>query len=185
MTSTYSVGHGTRTLDELVEVLKSADVELLVDVRRFPGSRRHPHFGKESLEAELPRRGVEYEWWGDSLGGRRTRVKGAASRHPAWRVAAFQGYADYMDTTAFRTALRKLEEVAAARAAAIMCAETLWWKCHRRLISDALVLRKHSVIHLINGSTRQEHVAHPAARPDEDGFPVYDVGTTPSLSLSQ
>src|SRR5688500_13070404 len=98
----YTVGHGTRSVDELVAVLASADIAGLVDVRRHPGSRRHPHLGRDSLAAALPGHGVAYEFQGETLGGRRSRVPD--SRHPAWRNASFQGYADHMDTPEFRTA---------------------------------------------------------------------------------
>ncbi|MFN2593541.1 MAG: DUF488 family protein [Actinomycetota bacterium] len=184
MSEIFTVGHSTRSLDELVDILRSAGVVVLIDVRRFPGSRRHPHFARESLEGSMPSAGISYEWWGEELGGRRSRLKADASRHPGWRVAAFQGYADYMDTREFRDALQKLESVSSdSGPATIMCAESLWWKCHRRLISDALVLRGNRVVHLMGGSKQQDHVVNPAARPDEEGFPIYDVGTTAPLDV--
>src|SRR4030088_2921402 len=98
----YTVGHGTRSLDELAETLHDAGVGRLVDVRRFPGSRRHPHLSRASLEVELPARAVAYEWWGEDLGGRR-RSESPTSRHPAWRDPAFRAYAEHKDTPAFRS----------------------------------------------------------------------------------
>src|SRR5262245_45306097 len=95
----YTVGHGTRTTDELVGLLRAARVTRLVDVRRHPGSRRHPHFSRESLSRDLPRFGIEYAFRGDELGGRRSRV--VPSRHPGWREPMFQAYADHMDTAGF------------------------------------------------------------------------------------
>lgn len=183
MTTVYTVGHGTRTTEELAEVLRAAGVTRLVDVRRFPASRRHPHFARAALEVTLPELGVAYEWRGEELGGRRTRREVAGpTRHPAWRNEGFRYYADYMDTPGFRAALAEVERVAAAQALAVMCAETLWWKCHRRLISDALVVDGLDVVHLIGPGESQPHKLHPALRV-EDGRPVYDVGETGTLGL--
>ena len=170
----YTIGHGTRSLDELIAVLHWGGVQLLVDVRRWPGSRRHPHFARESLEQALPHQGISYEWRGENLGGRRDRSK-TATRHPAWHNASFQAYADYMDTNEFRAALGELEQRSPEVAQALMCAETLWWKCHRRLISDALALRGVDVDHLMKVGTREAHKLHPNVRRDSDGWPVYDV----------
>jgi uncharacterized protein (DUF488 family) len=176
----YTVGHGTRGIEELVGLLHEAGVMNLVDVRRFPGSRRHPQFARAALEEALPRAGIAYHHLGDDLGGRRRASKGP-SRHPAWRVAAFRAYADHMDTDAFNDALAHLESLARGQTTAIMCAETLWWKCHRRLISDALALHGFEVVHLIGERDRQQHRIHPAARLDEFGRVVYDKGHTASL----
>ena len=179
----FTVGHGTRAAEELVEVLRSADVGVVVDVRRYPGSRRHPHFARESLEQALPAAGIAYSFRGDELGGRRSLAKDRPTRHPAWRKASFQAYADYMDTPAFRDALARLEsEAGSGPPRAIMCAETLWWRCHRRLIADALALHGHEVTHLLDESSRQSHPLHPSVRADDRGHPVYDVGTTGQLT---
>jgi uncharacterized protein (DUF488 family) len=183
MTTVYTVGHGTRTIEELGAVLKSADVSRLVDVRRFPGSRRHPHFAREALEASLPSMGIAYDWRGEALGGRRSsKDLGRPSRHPAWRNEAFRGYADYMDSRDFRSALEELERDAASEPLAMMCAETLWWRCHRRLVADALTVHGLDVVHLINPSEAQNHKLHPSLRV-EDGRPVYDVGVTGTLGM--
>ena len=107
MSRVFTVGHGTRTTEELATVLQSAGVGRLIDVRRFPGSRRHPHFSREALERSMPERGLRYEWWGEDLGGRRSRTT-KTTRHVAWRNAGFQGYADYMDSDRFRAALERL-----------------------------------------------------------------------------
>jgi uncharacterized protein (DUF488 family) len=140
-------------------------MELLADVRRFPFSPRFPHFNSDGL-----RKVKEYRWFED-LGGRR-REKG--ERHRAWRVAAFRAYAGYMETDSFRRALLNLEREAGDRRTAILCAEALWWRCHRRLISDALVVRGWRVIHLPQGRT---HDLSPMARIDADGSIVYDRAT--------
>lgn len=176
----YTVGHGTRTSDELVSVVRSAGVTTIIDVRRFPGSRRNPHLGREALAESLPGRGVAYEWHGEELGGRRSRRAG--SRNAAWRNASFQGYADFMETEAFRVALAGLVERArSGDVLAVMCAETLWWRCHRRLISDALVVAGIRVIHLIDEKSTHEHSLHEAARVEDDGSIVYDVGVDREL----
>ena len=178
----YTVGHGTRSTDELTAVLASAGVGRLIDVRRFPGSRRHPHFAREALERSLLAHGVDYEWRGEELGGRRTSSN-QPSRHAAWRSSGFQAYADYMDTEEFRRALDELiADARTGRTLAIMCAETLWWKCHRRLISDSLVARGLTVVHLIDAANQQQHQLHPAARVENESV-VYDVGVDRDLGL--
>lgn len=150
-------------------------VERLVDVRRYPRSRRHPHLSYEALAVELPQAGIGVEWWGEELGGRRRPRPD--SRHTAWRNDAFRGYADHMDTELFRAALdRLLAEMGAGTATAVMCAETLWWRCHRRLIADAVVLAGGEAVHLLDERSAQPHQLHPAVRPDGDGRPVYDGG---------
>jgi uncharacterized protein (DUF488 family) len=179
-----TIGHGTRALDELVAVLTWAGVQLLVDVRRWPASRRNPHFARESLEQVLVPNGIDYEWQGESLGGRRSRSQ-TVTRHPAWQNASFQAYADYMDTDDFRAAVLNLEDRSADVVQAVMCAETLWWKCHRRLISDALALRGTQVVHLMKVGTREAHKLHPNVRRDSDGWPVYDVNVDRPLGHLQ
>lgn len=179
----FTIGHGTRTIEELVEILRSAGVSRLIDVRRFPGSRRNPHLAGEQLERSLPDHGIAYEWWGEELGGRRSSTP-ETSRHPAWKVAGFRAYADYMDTDEFRTALLRLEKDArGGPPLAIMCAETLWWRCHRRLISDALVADGVEVVHLVDRDERQSHSLAEFARIDERGQPVYDVGVDRELPM--
>lgn len=177
MTAVYTVGHGMRPLAELAEVLSEAGISCLIDVRRFPGSRRNPQFARASLEQALQREGIDYEWWGEALGGR--RPSSGSSRHRAWRVAAFRAYADHMDTAAFRDALGMLEARArAGEVLALMCSETLWWRCHRRLIADALTVHGFRVVHLIAPGKAQAHRLHENARTGEDGWPVYDAGLT-------
>jgi uncharacterized protein (DUF488 family) len=179
----YTVGHGARPIAELVAVLRAHGVERLVDVRRYPASRRHPHFGREPLAASLAAAGIAYLWRGEELGGRRSRGP-EPSRHPAWRNAAFQAYADYMDTPAFREALAALETEAAAAPTAVMCAERLWWHCHRRLVADALAVRGVEVVHLLDEAKGTPHPLHESLRVDEAGRPVYDVGCTGLLGTS-
>jgi len=187
----FTIGHGTRTTEELAGLLRAAGAARVIDVRRYPASRRHPHFSRQELERSLPALGVAYEWRGEELGGRRTRrdSDGAGpgpgpgpTRHPAWRNASFGAYADHMDSPAFRDALEELfGNAAEEEPAAIMCAETLWWRCHRRLIADALVVAGCEVVHILDERTRQRHELHPNARVDEHGRPVYDVGVQRAL----
>ncbi len=178
----YTVGHGSRSTEELVSVLRARGVERLVDVRRYPGSRRHPHLGYEALASTLPDFGVTVEWWGEQLGGRRKGVVG--SRHTAWRSDVFRAYADHMDTEEFRRAFdRLLASLPDGGPAAVMCAETLWWRCHRRLIADALVVRGVEVVHLLQEGQSASHELHGSARRGRDGYPVYDVGVTGELPI--
>jgi uncharacterized protein (DUF488 family) len=166
----FTVGHGARPAEALLGVLREAGVDLVIDVRRYPSSRRHPQYGRAALGAFLADAGIEYEWWGEALGGRRERSP--SSRHTALREAAFAGYADHMDTDAFRAAV---DAVLALDRCAIMCAETVWWHCHRMLIADALTMRGAMVAHLLDVGRRQPHRLHQTVRRGDDGWPVYDV----------
>ena len=179
MTTVYTIGHGTRTSDELITILRAAGIKRLVDVRRFPGSRRNPQFAGEALERNLPEYGITYDWQGETLGGRRSRNEN--SRHPALRNDAFRSYADHMDSDDFTRALDDLIETAQQEPTAVMCAETLWWKCHRRLIADALHVRGCEVIHLIQEGKSDPHKPTKEMRADEQGRPVYDVGVTQEI----
>ena len=149
----WTVGHSTRTLDEFVATLQAYDIELLVDVRRYPGSRRLPQFGSEELRAGLERSGIGYLWL-ESLGGRRAVHKD--SRNLGWTHSAFRGYADHEATEEFAEGLFELLNVSAGLRTVIMCAEVLWWRCHRRIISDVLVSLGYQVIHI-----RDEKVSEP------------------------
>lgn len=173
----WTVGHGARPLDAFLALLRWAGIGVLVDVRRFPGSRRQPQFGREALAAGLASAGIGYEWQGEALGGRRSRS--ARTRHVSLRRAAFAGYADHMDSAGFRTAIGALlQRARAGERIAVMCAETVWWHCHRMLIADALVMRGATVTHLLEVDRDQPHRPHPSARRGEDGWPVYDVADT-------
>jgi uncharacterized protein (DUF488 family) len=173
----FTVGHGARPIDAFVAVLRSADVTTLVDIRRYPGSRKHPQFGRGALAAALNEQHIGYEWQGDTLGGRRSRR--ADSRHTALHSAAFAGYADHMDTAEFRAAVDALAARAAtAERLAIMCAETYWRHCHRMLVADALTVRGARVVHLLDPGRSQEHQLHPTMRRGPDGWPVFDEPDT-------
>jgi uncharacterized protein (DUF488 family) len=141
--------------------LRSHGIELVADVRRFPASRRHPHFSRENLERDLGIAAIAYHWM-PSLGGRRAPRRDSANT--GWRVAAFRGYADYMETREFADALAELLDLAHGARAAIMCAESLWWQCHRRLIADALVALGYGVQHIQSRSEAPPHRLIPPAR---------------------
>jgi uncharacterized protein (DUF488 family) len=176
----YTIGHGNRPLEGLTMLLHRFQVACLVDVRAFPGSRRHPHFARAELEQSLPRDGIEYAWAGASLGGRR-RPR-ADSRHVALRNASFRAYADHMETGAFREGVEHLLGRAARQVAAIMCAERLPWQCHRYMIADYLVATGIEVRHIIDTAAPKAHALRAEAR-IEDGHVVYDANTQPSLRL--
>jgi len=177
-----TVGHGARSAEALVEVLLRAGVTTLIDIRRYPGSRRHPQFGRAALAVSLPASGIQYEWQGDDLGGRRSGK--ASSRHVALIDAAFGGYADHMDTPAFRGAVHALVSRAeAGERLAVMCAETLWWRCHRSLVADTLVCQGVEVVHLIDVGRSEPHRMRQTMRCGDDGWPIYDVPDT--LPLEQ
>jgi len=172
-----TIGHGTLGQDEFLRLLADASVQELVDVRSHPGSRQVPHFGRETMEEWMPPAGVRYRWE-PALGGRRRstgRSPNVALRHPS-----FRSYADHMAASAFREALTRVADDASERVVAVMCAESVWWRCHRRLIADAAVLLHGvDVRHLFHDGRLTEHRPSPEARiVDLDGRPtlVYDVG---------
>ncbi len=150
----YTIGHSTRSVDELLALLREPEVKLVADVRRFPSSRRYPQFNQGAMAAWLGRSGIEYIHMA-ALGGR--RAPSPDSRNGGWRESAFRGYADYMESREFQDALANLELAARRRPSAIMCAEAVWWRCHRRLIADALVARGWRVEHLGVGEARAVH----------------------------
>ena len=157
----WTVGHSTRPIEELIEALASFEIKVLVDVRSFPGSRRYPHFNREQLKASLAAAGIEYRHFPE-LGGRR-RVR-PDSLNMAWRNESFRGYADYMETDDFRTAVARLLDIARTRRTAIMCAEAVWWRCHRSLISDYLKAKGVEVIHIMAPGRSESHPYTSAAR---------------------
>ena len=159
-------------------MLLAHGIQAVADVRRFPASRRHPHFSREQLEPFLAGHSVAYRWL-PALGGR--RAPRSDSRNTGWRVAAFRGYADYMETSEFSAALAELLSVAAERRTAIMCAESLWWQCHRRLIADAVLAVGYEVQHIESASRASPHRLIAPARL-HDGHLTY-VAEEPDLDL--
>lgn len=150
----WTVGHSTRSIDEFIALLKHHDLQAVIDVRRHPGSRRLPQFGADNLRTHLAQAGLEYLWI-EELGGRRRARK--ESPNSAWRNASFRGYADYLDDPAFEAGLQRLLEFARQRRCTLMCAEVLWWRCHRALIADVLKLRGIEVLHIRDESRPDSH----------------------------
>lgn len=157
----WTVGHSTHTLNEFISILHSFKIELIADIRSFPGSRRYPHFNKESLTTTLPENGIQYIHFKD-LGGRR-KVR-PDSLNTGWHLESFRGYADYMETEDFQRALKKLEQSAINIKTAFMCAESLWWRCHRSLVSDYLKFNNWKVIHITGKGKSTEHAYTKPAR---------------------
>ena len=176
----YTVGHGNRPLEELVSLLQLNGVDRLVDVRAFPGSRRHPHFGRSELERSLPAAGIEYVWEGKALGGRR-RAR-ADSPHVAMRNESFRAYADHMESDEFRLGVERLVEMAASGQPAIMCAERLPWQCHRYMIADYLVAHGVEVLHVIGTAAARSHTLRAEARLSGTHL-IYDRSSQPGLDL--
>ena len=150
----WTVGHSTRTIEEFIDLLRRNQIEILVDVRHFPGSRKFPHFGKVALQDALVAAGIRYEHLVD-LGGR--RPVHPDSHNIVWRNASFRGYADYMETEAFRAGINHLLEIARTGRTAIMCSETVWWRCHRSMIADYLRAMGVQVCHILGTKKVQEH----------------------------
>lgn len=159
-----TVGHGTLAADDFASLVKAAGVEMVVDVRRFPGSRRHPHFGRDEMEHWLPESSIGYRWL-PSLGGRRSPAP--ESVHVGLRNPQFRAYADHMESEEFAAGVAELLALAASASAAVMCAESVWWRCHRRLLADHLVLvESQAVEHLFHDGRLQSHPPTPGARVD-------------------
>lgn len=173
-----TVGHGAATAEAFADLLVDAGLSTVVDVRRFPGSRRHPQFGRDAMTAWLSDLGITYRWL-PALGGRRRAVDG--SPHVGLRDPAFRGYADHMATAEFAQGVADLLALADSAPTAVMCAESLWWRCHRRLLADHLVLVEgRAVEHLFHDGRRSAHIPTPEARRDGTTV-VYDVGIQRSL----
>jgi uncharacterized protein (DUF488 family) len=166
----WTVGHSTQERDQLVALLRAHGVERIADVRRYPASRRHPQFNAAELAVALPAEGIGYEHF-EALGGRRSRRRD--SPNDGWTEPGFQGYADWMATGEFREALARLEVAAHERRTAVMCAEGMWWQCHRRLIADALVVRGWTVEHLLPDGRTTEHELTGFAVVEDEGALIY------------
>jgi uncharacterized protein (DUF488 family) len=181
MTTLFTVGHGAAAANDLLQRLQAAAISVLVDVRIAPGSRKHPHFGRDELAVWLPRAGVDYRWE-RRLGG--FRKVPPASPDTALRNASFRGYATHMRTGEFVAAIDEVLDAAAAAPTTVMCSETLWWRCHRRMIADYVTLvREWDVRHLMPGERFEPHRVTDGARRDGD-IVVYDGGGAPLLDIS-
>jgi uncharacterized protein (DUF488 family) len=157
----WTIGHSTRTLDDFLEMLGTNGIEAVADVRSYPGSRRYPHFNARELESSLTKSGIDYVPL-KKLGGRR-RAR-ADSPNTVWRSAAFRGYADYMETAEFKEGIDELLELSRKRRTVLMCAEAVWWRCHRSLISDYLKVSGGTVEHIMDGKNNVIHPFTAAAR---------------------
>jgi uncharacterized protein (DUF488 family) len=172
-------GHGTASAEQITELLRGAEVAEVTDIRTAPGSRRHPHVARSELERWLPGSGIAYRW-DQRLGG--FRKPGPDSPDVTWREEAFRGYAGHMRTAEFQAAAAELVAEARSRQVAAMCSESLWWRCHRRLLADYVwVVCGLPVRHLMHDGRLQEHRPSPGLRVGDDGLLVYDAGQSPLL----
>lgn len=178
----HTVGHGTLPAEGFAALLDGAQVRRIVDIRSFPGSRHNPQYGREEMERWAPAAGLGYSWMPE-LGGRRRAVE--RSKHVALRHDAFRAYADYMEAPAFLAGVQELLAVADGESTAVMCSESVWWRCHRRLLADHLVLvRGITVLHLMPDGRVAPHIPTDGVRLARDGALVYDVGAQLPLSLN-
>lgn len=161
----YTIGHSTRSFDELVELLRAHGIERLVDVRTVPRSRTNPQFNRDTFGPALRNRRIAYRHMKELGGLRRARPD---SVNTGWRNASFRGFADYMQTDEFRAALDELEALAAEKATAIMCAEAVPWRCHRSLIADALIARGHEVRDIMSPTSAKPRTLNPMAKVEGD-----------------
>jgi uncharacterized protein (DUF488 family) len=167
-------GHGTASPEQMISLLRGAGVSLLIDVRTAPGSRRHPHVARAELQRWLPEAGIGYHW-DKRLGGLRTPQPD--SPDVAFGVDSLRGYAGHMRTPAFLAAVDQVLSLAGAQGTAVMCAESLWWRCHRRMLADFVTAaRGVAVRHLMHDGRLEEHRLSPGLRLREDGLLVYDGG---------
>ncbi len=168
----FTAGHSNRTFDQLLALLRQAGVGAVADVRRFPGSRRLPHFNREPLAEALREAGIEYHWL-EALGGRRPPLPPRESPNGGLEDEGFRGYADYMLGEAFRSGVLDLLALARRLPTAVLCAEALFWRCHRRLLSDFLACAGVEVVHLLEPGRRQAHTLTPGAVCAADGSVRY------------
>ena len=161
MATVWTVGHSTRSGEEFGQIVLAHGVQVLVDVRSFPGSRRYPQFNRATLSESLAKIGIEYNHE-PRLGGRRTPRKD--SHNTAWKNASFRAYADHTETEEFRNGIEELLERARDARVTVMCAEAVWWRCHRSLIADDLKAKGHTVIHILDQNKTEEHPFTSAAR---------------------
>jgi uncharacterized protein (DUF488 family) len=157
----WTMGHSTRPIDVFLGLLAKHRIETLADVRRFPFSPRHPHFNGDQLQSSLALVGIEYIAMPELGGRRRPRPD---SRNTVWRNQSFRGYADYMETDAFQVAIQRLLDLAGRKNTVIMCAEAVWWRCHRSLIADYLKMHGTDVRHIVDASEPEEHPYTSVAR---------------------
>lgn len=167
----YTIGHSTHTSDDFIQMLKSFDVTHLIDVRRFPSSRKYPHFNKCALDIALQKNDIAYTHI-EALGGRRPAKKDTINIR--WRNASFRGYADYMQTDEFLNAVKTLQQIATNTSTAYMCSEAVWWRCHRSMISDYLKAAGWKVLHILSERKADEHPYTSPARVSGKNVFYYD-----------
>jgi uncharacterized protein (DUF488 family) len=170
----WTIGHSTRELDQFLAVLRAHEISALADVRRFPGSKRYPHFGSEALAERMPAEGIRYLWL-PALGGRRAPQRD--SRNTGWRNAAFRAYADYIGTDEFKKGLHALTDAATGARLAFMCAEAVWWRCHRRIIADVLTASGWEVRHVLDESPPALHQLAPPGHLVEGRLSYEPIGS--------
>lgn len=171
MNTVYTIGHSTRKIEEFITLLTTNNIQLLIDVRRFPGSRRHPQFNEGNLEQSLQEVDINYRHM-EVLGGRSGKPK-KNSKNSAWKCDGFQAYADYINTTEVQKIINKLAELSKSTKYALMCAEAIYWQCHRQLIADALVVREIPVKHILGSGQLERHSLRDMAQILEDKRVVY------------
>jgi len=167
----WSIGHSTRPFEEFVAMLNSFNIELVADIRSYPGSRRFPQFNREALEIWLPQNNIQYIHL-KNLGGR--RKVNPDSKNTSWRHLAFRAYADYMETDTFKEGMKELEKIAMKQRTAYMCSEAVWWRCHRSMVSDLLKVRCWEVMHIMGIGKVEEHPYTEPAR-IVDGELSYEI----------
>jgi uncharacterized protein (DUF488 family) len=180
MPTVWTIGHSNRTFEAFRDLLRAAAVEQAVDIRRYPASRKWPHFHADSLAESLPASGIGYLPMSELGGRRRPRPD---SPHTAWRNEMFRGYADFLDSPEGKAGLERLEAAARSRPTAFFCAEAVPWRCHRSLVADALTVRAWTVLDIVGPSEPREHALPGFARV-ENGRLVYDAAPQPGLPLS-
>ena len=167
----YSIGHSTHSIEKFTSMLKSFEIEVLVDVRSLPGSRKFPQYNQENLELSLQQNEIKYIYL-KSLGGRRKVKKD--SKNTKWRNVSFQAYADYMETAEFQKGLEELKTIAQEKITVYMCAEAVWWRCHRSMISDVLKAKDWNVLHIMAIGKANEHPYTSPARVEGEMVYYYD-----------
>jgi uncharacterized protein (DUF488 family) len=170
----YSIGHSNRTFEDFLALLEENEIEVLADIRTVPKSRTYPHFNTESLAKSLPIHKIEYVHIA-KLGGLRSKKKGAPSRNDAWENASFRNYADYAETESFHEGLAELIAIARKQRTAYMCSEAVWWRCHRRIVTDYLLAAGWKVMHIMAPHTVKEATLDPKAvvvKKDEIIYPA-------------
>jgi uncharacterized protein (DUF488 family) len=177
----WTIGHSTRSADAFIALLKSQRIDRLADIRTIPQSRRHPHFGRDALAARLAGDGVQYRHFPELGGLRKPRPD---SPNAAWKNQAFRGYADHMQTPPFSTGVDALLGFAGEGRLTVMCAEAVWWQCHRMLLADALTARGIAVEHILSETSVQPHRLTPFARVGEHGALTYPGETKVSGNQS-